>query len=84
MGTVSYSFGKPYGYTGKAGTCRWCGDRLVYRTFSRNLLPGETWEEFHAIPQSQKRSRAYDKPGYYGDGKFCGLRCGYQWAVRRA
>lgn len=23
-------------------------------------------------------------PGYRGNGKFCSLRCGYQWAVRMA
>ena len=28
MGTLSYSNGKRFGYTGRPGTCRWCGDKL--------------------------------------------------------
>jgi len=28
MGTLSFSYGKPYGHKGRAGTCRWCGDPL--------------------------------------------------------
>jgi len=28
-----------------------------------------------------ERKKAYDKPGDYGDGHFCGLRCGYDFAV---
>ncbi len=31
-----------------------------------------------------EKTARYDKPGGYGDGFFCGLRCGYQWAVRFA
>ena len=84
MGTLSHAGGKPFGYKGRAGTCRWCGDKLRFATFHRSLLPGETWEEYHAIPVRQKAERFYDKPGPYGDGKFCSLRCGFQWAVRAA
>jgi hypothetical protein len=28
MGTLSHTHGKPQGYRGKPGTCRWCGCRL--------------------------------------------------------
>jgi hypothetical protein len=28
VGTLSCNYGKPYGYQGKPGTCRWCGDPL--------------------------------------------------------
>jgi hypothetical protein len=28
MGTTSWGYGKYFGYSGKPGTCRWCGDRL--------------------------------------------------------
>lgn len=28
MGTLSYSYGKPFGYQDKPHTCRWCGDPL--------------------------------------------------------
>ena len=59
MGTTSFSYGKPYGFRERAGTCRWCGDRL------RPENPGGIG-------------------GYRDNGWFCSLRCGYQWAVRRA
>jgi hypothetical protein len=58
MGTLSYSYGKPYGYRGKEFTCQWCGDAL------------------HA-------ERRGGGPGYRGNGWFCSIRCGYQWAVQR-
>lgn len=28
-----------------------------------------------------ERKKAYDKPGDYGDGHFCGIRCAYQYGV---
>lgn len=31
-----------------------------------------------------EREKAYDKPGDYGDGHFCGLRCGYAFGVAMA
>jgi hypothetical protein len=60
MGTLSFSYGKPFGYLFKPGTCRWCGDRL------RKEVPDD------------KRG------GYRDNGKFCSLRCGFQWAAARA
>lgn len=30
------------------------------------------------------RTPKYDKPGGYGDGHFCGLRCGYRFGVAMA
>jgi hypothetical protein len=56
MGTLSFSYGKLYGYTGRAGTCRWCGDKLAPEQ--------DGWD-----------------PGYRGNGYFCSLRCGFQWAA---
>lgn len=58
MGTLSYSYGKPFRYRSVPGTCRWCGDKL------RSENPG-------------------GRGGYRDNGRFCSLRCGYQWAVRR-
>jgi hypothetical protein len=47
-----------------AGTCLWCGNKLR--------------------KESQHSADAYGRPndralGDYGDGHFCGLRCGYQF-----
>ena len=28
MGTLSFTYGKPFGYKGRIHTCRWCGDKL--------------------------------------------------------
>jgi hypothetical protein len=28
MGTLSFTYGKPFGWRGEPGTCRWCGERL--------------------------------------------------------
>jgi hypothetical protein len=32
----------------------------------------------------KSRKKAYDKPGDYGDGHFCGLRCGYEFGKKMA
>jgi hypothetical protein len=82
MGTISHGFGKPFGYTGAPGTCRWCGDKLRYRrVVATDADKGNP--TYRADPYSGASIRAA-KPGGYQDGKFCGLRCGYQWAVRAA
>lgn len=57
MGTLSFTYGKPYGYRRLPGTCRWCGDK------QRPENPGGAG-------------------GYRDNGRFCSLRCGYQWADR--
>ena len=59
MGTLSFSYGKPYGYQGHPETCRWCGDKLTKER-----------------PDSSHN-------GYRGNGFFCSLRCGFQWAARQ-
>lgn len=57
-----------FDYDGQEGTCLWCG---------RKLRP---------YPH---RNADYNKDsgkelGDYGDGHFCGLRCGYAFGVRLA
>jgi hypothetical protein len=58
MGTLSHSYGKPFGYQRLPRTCRWCGDKL---------RPGDVEGD--------------PRLGYRGNGRFCTLRCGYQYAV---
>ena len=60
------------------GTCLYCGRRL--RWVKQVFTPGLRGE---LIPPSQ-RPNLYAKPGDYGDGFFCGLRCGYQFGVLAA
>lgn len=62
----------------RPGTCLYCGRKLwwIKRTFtqgSRGVL----------IPVGE-RPNLYAKAGDYGDGFFCGLRCGYQFGVLAA
>ena len=72
MGTLTWGFGKPFGYEGKPGTCQWCGDRLrrekAIDPKSAEPYPGNVV--------------LLEQGGYQGNGLFCTLRCGYQWAIR--
>jgi len=80
MGTLSYHNGKQYGYEGKPGTCRWCGDKLRYR----RVLASDSDKANPTYRNDPYRGASIRAalPGDYEDGKFCSLRCGYQWAVR--
>ena len=62
----------------KRGTCLHCGRKLrwIKRTFTQG--PREV-----PIPVGERPNR-YAKAGDYGDGFFCGLRCGYQFGVLAA
>ncbi len=80
MGTLSYAYGKPFGYRAVPGTCRWCGDKLRYERVGAD-------ESDKANPTYREERGGWAtvlavKPGGYQDGVFCTLRCGYQWAVR--
>lgn len=66
-----------YGATGEPGTCLWCGRKL--RQPKRPFTDDGQW-----IPRGQRTATTYSKPGDYGDGNFCGLRCGYMFGVRLA
>lgn len=54
------------GIVGQRGACC-CGDCGVYIDTRRRKMVS--------------RKKRYPKPGDYGDGHFCGLRCGYQFGV---
>lgn len=57
-------------------TCLWCGRPL--RFHSQPFDEAGRW-----IADRKQRSRL-EKSGDYHDGFFCGLRCGYQFAVEMA
>lgn len=76
---------RPFGYRHIPGTCRWCGATLRYRKVLDEGLERRNREA--GMPNWQAYEQALvraSKAGGYQDGKFCGLRCGYQWAVRAA
>jgi hypothetical protein len=61
---------------GAAGNCAACG--------RRSGITGTDALGHPIICQQKTGTRAAEKLGGYEDGLFCGLRCGYQWAVRHA
>ena len=75
-------------------TCRWCKKPLRKYTHAVSVPTDTPPKEYKGQPVLQV-TRKYtflsgDKYlfhvwlgqwGGYGDGYFCGLRCGYQWAV---
>ena len=79
MGTLSHHFGKPFGYKGNPATCRWCGDTLRHkRVMAGDSDRGDPTYRDEGGWATVRAARS----GGYQDGLFCGLRCGYQWAVR--
>lgn len=72
----------PFGYTGKPGTCRWCGRKLRYGTVIATDADKDnpTYKDYGANFATKRATRA----GGYQDDRFCGLRCGYQYGVRAA
>lgn len=60
------------------GTCLYCGRKL--RWIKRIFTPSPRGVQ---IPIGE-RPNLYSKAGDYGDGFFCGLRCGYQFGVLAA
>jgi hypothetical protein len=64
------------------GRCRWCGRKLKHRRIIASDADKDnpTYKvEGHHFATIQDAL-----PGGYGDGHFCGLRCGYQFGVRLA
>lgn len=70
---------QPFRYAGQPGTCLWCGRKLRRTTVLAS--PGDPG----ARPLG---ARTWVRPaaglGAYADDCFCGLRCGYQFGLRRA
>lgn len=83
MGTLSYSYGKRHGYQGEPNTCHWCGDRLRYERVAATDEDRTDPSYKEAGSSYSRPSKNAPKPGYGGNGIFCSIRCGYQWAVRR-
>ncbi len=66
----------PFNASNQHGTCLWCGRKLRryrFRHEGRELVP------FEAGPTA-----GYGERGDYGDNAFCGVSCGYVFAVNAA
>lgn len=59
---------EPFSYDGVPDSCLWCGRKL----------------RAYRYRGTDHAKEAGLEKGDYGDGHFCGLRCGYQFAVRLA
>lgn len=67
----------PFNATNAVDTCKWCGRKLRRQCWT-------TWDRSGDRKKVVHRTYRYDKPGDYGDGHFCGLRCGWSFAVSAA
>jgi hypothetical protein len=79
-----------FGATNAEGTCLWCGRKL--RVFlldrkARHSVSHLYTEASQRQDQERERERIErvaehgPRRGDYGDGFFCGLRCGYRFGV---
>jgi len=78
------------------GRCWWCASKLVQQWNEAKCLNCGTVEFWHGRQfntgpnqacddwQSAGKTKRYPAPGRYGDGFFCGLRCGFQYAQSAA
>jgi len=71
---------RAFNATNKLETCLWCGNKLRWPRVATERLDTARI----AAGEKPKTRRAYQNAGNYGDGHFCGLRCGYQFAVTLA
>lgn len=74
--------GKPFGATGKPGTCLWCGDKLKHGTVTADESQRDD-PTYKSVAPHYATVRAA-RSGSYQDDKFCGLRCGYRFGLRMA
>jgi hypothetical protein len=86
-----------FGATGEPGTCRWCGRVL---RFKAHMFDWPAGQPEPVLPEGARVTRRRvpgrflhgsvdyvlegQPGGDYRDGHFCGLRCGYAFAVRLA
>jgi hypothetical protein len=54
--------------------------------FNTTSVPYELWQDAEKKAQFQAANpkQFTGKYGRYADNKFCGLNCGYMWAIRNA
>ena len=63
-----------YGTTNEPDTCLWCGRKLYQQ---KSAFDGDG----RYLDRKDRTEYTHEKPGGYGDGHFCGLRCAYRFAV---
>ena len=86
---------QPFKHSTAEGHCRWCARKLIQQwnpvvcsncgnqqPWHRSKPGKDSWQEVDCNDwQSSGKTKRYAAAGTYGDGRFCGLRCGYQYAV---
>ena len=65
-----------FGRVNEPGHCIWCGKKLRKKFDHERIDPTSRTSSFRKLKTF--------KLGDYRDGFFCGLRCGYRFAVRLA
>jgi len=74
---------------GSRPKCRYCSKELAPQ-FKTTPIPDEFWNNLKGDYPKRKQFRI-DNPkqftgnyGHYSDNLFCGINCGYMWAIRNA
>ena len=89
MATVSFNGFASGGDVTAKNRCKWCGRKLrkkwrtVVAPYIARWVEGNQHVRGHALVPEFWPSVKIGEPkfGDYGDGHFCGLRCGYEFAV---
>ena len=87
------NFFAEFGTVDWPGVCRWCGRKLRKKWRTVEAPHVKDWhppdrhypDGYAANPRSVPLVKIGEPTlGDYGDGHFCGLRCGYRFGVRLA
>ena len=70
---------------GKRPKCRYCSKELAPQ-FKTTPIPYELWqdEEKKTAFKTANPKQFTGNYGRYSDNMFCGMNCGYMWAIRNA
>lgn len=87
---------RSFGASNKKDTCLWCGKKLRHlpkivenpayapAAADRAKSGDLSVETLIALPKPYLKIGVVEKGGAYEDGFFCGLRCGFEFAVTAA
>jgi len=73
-----------FGYAGEPGTCLWCGRKLRLHRESDSVRVPDSELKYGEKLKYRRIYTGNARLGDYGDGHFCGLRCGYMFGRQLA